>query len=89
MMPKACSTLARILDLRRLVNRSASVKAWLRVARRFVRSLMRLLLGLFAWLHKNELDATSHFCIPSNRVIELGTRLDLLPLETAGYSYLP
>jgi KUP system potassium uptake protein len=37
----------------------------------------RLLLRLFIWLHKNELDATSHFCIPPNRVVELGARLDL------------
>lgn len=41
------------------------------------------------WLHKNELDATSHFGVPPNRVIELGTRLDLLPIETAGDGYLP
>ena len=28
-------------------------------------------------LHKNELDASSHFCIQPNRVVELGARLDL------------
>ena len=38
---------------------------------------MRLLLRLFVRLHKNELDASSHFCIPPNRVVELGARLDL------------
>lgn len=40
--------------------------------------LRRLLLKLFIWLHKNELDATSHFQIPPNRVVELGARLDLI-----------
>lgn len=39
---------------------------------------LRLLLKLFIWLHKNELDATSHFGIPPNRVVELGARLDLV-----------
>lgn len=39
---------------------------------------LRLLLRLFIWLHKNELDATSHFGIPPNRVVELGARLDLI-----------
>jgi KUP system potassium uptake protein len=38
---------------------------------------LRFLLRLFIWLHKNELDATSHFHIPHNRMVELGTRLDL------------
>ena len=38
---------------------------------------MRILLKLFVWLHKNELDATSHFHIPPNRVVEVGARLDL------------
>ena len=38
---------------------------------------LRLLLRLFVRLHKNELDASSHFCIPPNRVVELGARLDL------------
>jgi len=37
-----------------------------------------LLLRLFIWLHKNELDATSHFGLPPNRVVELGARLDLV-----------
>lgn len=34
-----------------------------------------LLLRIFNWLRKNELDATSHFNIPANRVLELGARL--------------
>jgi KUP system potassium uptake protein len=41
--------------------------------------LMKLLLQLFIWLHKNELDSTTHFGIPPNRVVELGARLDLVP----------
>jgi KUP system potassium uptake protein len=40
--------------------------------------VLRMLLGLFILLHTNELDATSHFGIPPNRVVELGTRLDLV-----------
>jgi KUP system potassium uptake protein len=39
---------------------------------------LRLLLRLFIWLHKNELDATAHFGMPPNRVVELGARLDLV-----------
>jgi len=45
---------------------------------------MRLLLRVFIWLHKNELDATSHFGIPPNRVVELGARLDLVPAARKG-----
>jgi len=41
--------------------------------------MMNLLLQLFIWLHKNELDSTTHFGIPPNRVVELGARLDLVP----------
>jgi len=41
----------------------------------------RMLLRLFIWLHKNELDATTHFGIPPNRVVELGARLDLVLTE--------
>jgi KUP system potassium uptake protein len=37
-----------------------------------------MFLHLFIWLHKNELDSTSHFGIPPNRVVELGARLDLV-----------
>ncbi len=40
---------------------------------------LNLLLNLFIWLHKNELDSTTHFGIPPNRVVELGARLDLVP----------
>jgi len=39
---------------------------------------LRGLLRLFVWLHKNELDATAHFAIPPNRVVEMGARLDLV-----------
>ena len=38
-----------------------------------------MVLHLFIWLHKNELDSTTHFGIPPNRVVELGARLDLIP----------
>lgn len=43
---------------------------------------VRSSLRIFVWLHKNELDATTHFCIPPNRVVELGARLDLV-LDTS------
>jgi KUP system potassium uptake protein len=36
-----------------------------------------VLLRLFIWLRRNELDATSHFGIPANRVVEMGARLEL------------
>jgi KUP system potassium uptake protein len=42
---------------------------------------MRWLMGLFAWLRKNENDATSHFGIPPNRVVEIGARLELVPID--------
>jgi len=35
------------------------------------------LLGIFNWLRRNELDATAHFGIPANRVVELGARLEM------------
>jgi KUP system potassium uptake protein len=38
---------------------------------------IRWLLRLFVWLRKNERDATSHFGIPPNRVVEMGARLEL------------
>ena len=41
------------------------------------RLAMRLLLRLFILLRKNELDASEHFGIPPNRVVEMGARLDL------------
>jgi KUP system potassium uptake protein len=34
------------------------------------------LLRLFIWQRRNELDATAHFCIPANRVVEMGARLE-------------
>jgi KUP system potassium uptake protein len=42
---------------------------------------MRWLLELFNWLRKNENDATSHFGIPPNRVVEMGARLELAPIR--------
>jgi len=39
--------------------------------------LMRWLLMLFTLMRKNERDATSHFGIPANRVVEIGERLEL------------
>lgn len=33
--------------------------------------------GLFTWLHRNESDATEFFHIPRNRMVELGTRVEL------------
>jgi KUP system potassium uptake protein len=32
---------------------------------------------LFAWLHRNATDATEFFHIPRNRIVELGTRIEL------------
>jgi len=32
---------------------------------------------LFAWLHRNETDATEFFRIPRNRIVELGARIEL------------
>ena len=43
------------------------------------RLLRQALLRIFAWLRRNELDATAHFGIPANRVVELGARLELRP----------
>jgi KUP system potassium uptake protein len=37
----------------------------------------KLLLRLFIAQRRNELDATAHFGIPANRVVELGARLEL------------
>jgi KUP system potassium uptake protein len=33
--------------------------------------------GLFTWLHRNESDATEFFHIPRNRMVELGTRVEV------------
>jgi len=41
--------------------------------------LKALLLRVFIWLRRNELDATTHFGIPANRVVELGARLEVRP----------
>jgi KUP system potassium uptake protein len=32
---------------------------------------------LFAWLHRNEADATEFFRIPRNRIVELGAQIEL------------
>jgi KUP system potassium uptake protein len=39
--------------------------------------VMRWLLALFVVLRRNERDATSHFGIPPNRVVEIGARLEM------------
>jgi KUP system potassium uptake protein len=41
--------------------------------------LKSMLLRVFIWLRRNELDATTHFGIPANRVVELGARLEIRP----------
>lgn len=38
----------------------------------------RVLVNLFIRLYRNELDVTIHLGLPPNRVVELGTRLDLV-----------
>lgn len=38
----------------------------------------RVLVNLFLRLYRNELDVTIHLGLPPNRVVELGTRLDLV-----------
>lgn len=38
---------------------------------------MRWLIAIFVRLRRNERDATSHFGIPPNRVVEIGARLEL------------
>jgi KUP system potassium uptake protein len=32
---------------------------------------------IFGWLHRNEADATEFFCIPRNRIVELGAQIEL------------
>jgi KUP system potassium uptake protein len=44
--------------------------------------IKKFLMGLFVWMHKNELDATSHFGIPHNRVVEMGARVELTRLDS-------
>jgi KUP system potassium uptake protein len=39
--------------------------------------LKGLMLRMFAWLRHNEVDASSYFGIPANRVVELGARREL------------
>lgn len=33
--------------------------------------------GLFAWMHRNEADATEFFRIPRNRIVEMGARIEI------------
>jgi len=47
------------------------------VAARQTSLFRRALLQLFILLYRNELDVTAHLGLPPNRVVELGTRLDL------------
>ena len=37
----------------------------------------RWMAGLFGVLHRNASDPTAFFCIPPNRVIELGSQIEL------------
>ena len=43
------------------------------------RLLEHALLNIFLWLRHNELDATAHFGLPANRVVEMGARLEFQP----------
>jgi KUP system potassium uptake protein len=43
------------------------------------RLLRQALLNIFLWLRHNELDATAHFGLPANRVVEMGARLEFQP----------
>jgi KUP system potassium uptake protein len=43
------------------------------------RWLRHTLLSVFRWLRRNELDATAHFGLPANRVVEMGARLEFRP----------
>jgi KUP system potassium uptake protein len=36
-----------------------------------------VLMRIFTWLRRNELDATAHFGMPANRVVEMGSRLEV------------
>jgi len=42
-----------------------------------MRRLNMLFCRIFAWMHRNETDATEFFRIPRNRIVELGARIDL------------
>jgi KUP system potassium uptake protein len=46
---------------------------------------LRWILGFFILLRRNENDATSHFGIPPNRVVEIGARLELAPVRNEGH----
>ena len=37
----------------------------------------RTVLRLYAWLRRNQLDATVHYGLPANRVVELGARVEI------------
>jgi KUP system potassium uptake protein len=43
------------------------------------RLLRHALLNIFLWQRRNELDATAHFRLPANRVVEMGARLEFRP----------
>jgi KUP system potassium uptake protein len=43
------------------------------------RWLRHALLNVFLWQRRNELDATAHFGLPANRVVEMGARLQFRP----------
>jgi KUP system potassium uptake protein len=43
------------------------------------RLLRHALLNVFMWQRRNELDATAHFGLPANRVVEMGARLEFRP----------
>jgi KUP system potassium uptake protein len=34
-------------------------------------------LRFYAWMRRNQLDATAHFALPANRVVELGARVEI------------
>jgi KUP system potassium uptake protein len=43
------------------------------------RLLRHALLHIFLWLRRNELDATAHYGLPANRVVEMGARIEFRP----------
>jgi K+ transporter len=42
-----------------------------------MKRLNMLFCRIFAWMHRNETDATEFFRIPRNRIVELGARIEL------------
>jgi K+ transporter len=41
------------------------------------RRLHPVLRRIFGWMQRNAADATEFFCIPPNRIVELGARIEL------------